>query len=93
MQPNEITLANMGQVARANAAKQDANLQGSTGAAPGQQPPGIPLTGGAPGLQAPGVSLKGAAVVDPGPAAPNAIATAAPTNGIIAGQMMAGKRA
>lgn len=85
-QPNEITLANMAQLAKANATNQDPQLQNST---PGVQ---------APNVQAPGVPLKGvtgATAVNPGATAagPNATATPTPNNGIIAGQMMVGKRA
>jgi len=83
MQPNEITLANMGQVARANAAKQDPQLQGALPAPTGAQALGLPLKG-----------VIGSTPVNAGPTAagPVATVTSAPSNGIIAGQMLAGQR-
>jgi len=81
MQPNEITLANMGQVAKANAAKQDPNLQGALPAPTGLQAPGVPLKG-----------AVGATAVSAGPTGAGPVATPVSNSGIIAGQMMAGRR-
>jgi hypothetical protein len=77
-QPNEMNLANMAQLAKANSTNQDPQLQGST-----------------PGLQAPGLPLKGAIGATPtnaGPTAAGPAATPTPNPGIIAGQMLAGRR-
>jgi hypothetical protein len=84
MQPNEITLANMAQLAKANATNQDPQLQSSTTnmQTPGMQAPGVPLKG-----------VIGATAVNPSPTAAGPAATPTPNTGIIAGQMMVGKRA
>ena len=82
-QPNEITLANMAQLAKANSTNQDPQLQGVNNVAPGLQAPGIPLKG-----------VIGATPVNAGPTAagPATTQTPAPNPGIIAGQMLAGRR-
>ena len=78
MQPNEMNLANMAQLAKANSTNQDPQLQGST---PGTQAPGLPLKG-----------AIGATPTNAGPTAAGPAATPTPNPGIIAGQMLAGRR-
>jgi hypothetical protein len=88
MQPNEMNLANMAQLAKANSTNQDPQLQGST---PGTQAPGLPLKG-AIGATPTNAGPTAAGPTNAGPTAAGPAATPTPSPGIIAGQMLAGRR-